>query len=1468
MAEDYKGSITLASIVDGESGQPGRGIDNTVIEYAVSTNGSTAPSSGWSTTYPTSFDLGKFLWIRTTVNYTSGNPSISYTVSYKGTNGTSYYTYVRYSKNSTGNPMVTEPTSETKYIGLYSGTSSSAPTSYGSYTWSKYAGDDGAPGEPGDDGKTYYTWIKYASSASPSTADMSDSPTGKSYIGIAYNKESQTESSVPSDYTWSKYVGEDGAPGNSVASISEYYGLSNASTTVPTQWYPDVQTATASNRYLWNYEVVNYTQTASTSTDPKVIGMYSEDGQPGSAGRGISDIVNYYLATSSTAVTTASTGWTSTVQTATETKLYLWNYEKITYTSAPTIEYTTPCVISNYAKDGIAGASGYNHATINVYKRSETNITTKPAAATYYFATDSLTGASGWSRNIPSGDSACYVASANFTSQSSTASVTQGGWSTPIKFVENGATGDPGLNTATVNLYQRWMPMAIGAQTPALPSTSLIYDFATASLSGDLRGWSQSMVSSDSSLKFLWVTSAVAIATSATDSIESSEWTAPIKLVQDGFNGEDGVGIDTTNSFVKYAQSDQGSDPTAIPSADWDITYPGFVGQGSYLWTWIHTAYTDNTFNDDYTVSYQGEDGSERILIESSDEMIYKFYSHADDVSTTIKSYSPSTISFWVLQTGSSDLLTPGTGYDHELELIGSSNTNYKNLWNFFNQVYCLVGPEGEQESITVLEYVRTIENNQILLDFDKLNSVNLDEERTSAYLVGEFQNLVNQLSVTNYYFSFKVYNHTNNTTPLTQDLLAQKPIGVEFGTSDDMAQFRLSANSIQQLIRDTKLVFDAEGLHLSNGAFDITDTGYHLEYPSEVDFNANKTTYYTYDLNTDTYIQCTNESQYDSTTQYYSYGPRRIFEYDPDLHNLSVYGNGEFTGIVKATGGYFSGDLRAATGSFNGTVTAVNGQIGGWYIGEDGLYSSENFDTAQIRLLSSGSIYANNITLGAFAQIESYIQLGNDDKARLWNPSAESSNRYILEAGRVGSERGIVHLDEDGVFVLGDITIDGPNSLISGQQLTTNDPAWWINPERAVFNNIVAKGKIVTSVFETGKVQSVGGAMVFKPSYRVVSIDTANCGAYLEDTFLGSEEDYVYFVDKNGTLINVPYKVEYVSEDKLYIETLYQGSAAIPDEASSIIDIGPDQSVIVGINSNESSATLLLSQGLTISEFNAETNINDIKAFLGNLGINNLGSGYGLYSDNVYLMGSLTTRTNTTNATYAGVNTLSGVAFNQEGISDTSKIIFWAGSNSINPQDIQQAPFQVTEAGTIYAKQGTFEGAIISRSRIEGSEIRTATIYGTGQAPDAGLSIYNAAKAITFYSQSDENDPTTISEVFSIGTDGFKVGNNQFLNIASNGEVSLNINSINTNNFTIGGLSFGTNTLGNSAYDIEFNDGIHFRYNESRFLTAVYNKLTVAVDTQISTIFIVGDNILQYKPHTSNSVVNGYDLYVRSAGG
>ena len=42
---------------------------------------------------------------------------------------------------------------------------------------------------------------------------MSDNPSGKTYIGMAYNKETNVESSNPMDYTWSKFVGADGLDG-------------------------------------------------------------------------------------------------------------------------------------------------------------------------------------------------------------------------------------------------------------------------------------------------------------------------------------------------------------------------------------------------------------------------------------------------------------------------------------------------------------------------------------------------------------------------------------------------------------------------------------------------------------------------------------------------------------------------------------------------------------------------------------------------------------------------------------------------------------------------------------------------------------------------------------------------------------------------------------------------------------------------------------------------------------------------------------------------------------------------------------------------------------------------------------------------------------------------------------------------------------------------------------------------------
>ena len=72
-------------------------------------------------------------------------------------------------------------------------------------------GPQGVPGPAGKDGKVYYTWIKYADDAQGN--GISNDPAGKSFIGLAYNKEAETESNTVSDYSWSRFRGFDGKDG-------------------------------------------------------------------------------------------------------------------------------------------------------------------------------------------------------------------------------------------------------------------------------------------------------------------------------------------------------------------------------------------------------------------------------------------------------------------------------------------------------------------------------------------------------------------------------------------------------------------------------------------------------------------------------------------------------------------------------------------------------------------------------------------------------------------------------------------------------------------------------------------------------------------------------------------------------------------------------------------------------------------------------------------------------------------------------------------------------------------------------------------------------------------------------------------------------------------------------------------------------------------------------------------------------
>lgn len=82
--------------------------------------------------------------------------------------------------------------------------------------------------------------------------------------------------------------GKDGAPGDNgvgIESVTNYYGVSVNSATKPTSWTTTTPTMTSTNRFLWNYEVITYTDNTKTETTAHIVGVYGATGSKGDPGK-------------------------------------------------------------------------------------------------------------------------------------------------------------------------------------------------------------------------------------------------------------------------------------------------------------------------------------------------------------------------------------------------------------------------------------------------------------------------------------------------------------------------------------------------------------------------------------------------------------------------------------------------------------------------------------------------------------------------------------------------------------------------------------------------------------------------------------------------------------------------------------------------------------------------------------------------------------------------------------------------------------------------------------------------------------------------------------------------------------------------------------------------------------------------------------------------------------------------------
>lgn len=669
----------------GDTGATGVGIKSITEYYLASSasSGVTTSTSGWTTSVQTTSSSKKYLWNYEVVTYTNDTKYTSSPViigTYgekgdkgdtgpqgvqgpKGADGTPRYTWIRYADNASGSGISNSPTGKT-YIGFaYNKTTATESDTPSDYTWSLIKGekgDQGVPGAKGADGKTTYTWIKYSDNSTGS--GMYDTPKSTTqYIGIAVNKTTATESNTPSDYTWSKFKGDDGADGKGIKSTAVTYQASTSGTTPPTGTWNASVPSVAANQYLWTRTVITYTDNA-TSTSYSVgkmgangatgsPGKDGADGKPGADGDGIVSVSNTYQIGSSG--TTAPTGsWSATVPSPQKGK-YLWTKTVTTYKkSDPTTVYS----VSYYGTDGTAAkyvrVSGdqvfvyANNFSGNPTPTSITLTATLVGTSGYQWSYKqagqtsftNISGATSQTYSLAHNNSAVWGSAKSVTIRCTSGGVydemtiakvssgtngTNGKDGTNGTNGKDGAAGKNGADAYTIILgneshaFQGTTSAAIAASTKC---EVIAYKGATrvAATIGTITGAPSGMSTSISSNG----TTSASFTVSVTSSLTTGQGVLTVPITVDGktftknfsfsvaFKGNTGAtgaaGKGVKSIVEQYYLS---TSNTAQSGGSW-VTAPPAWANGKYMWTRSVITYTDNSSTTTSPVCVTGAKGA------------------------------------------------------------------------------------------------------------------------------------------------------------------------------------------------------------------------------------------------------------------------------------------------------------------------------------------------------------------------------------------------------------------------------------------------------------------------------------------------------------------------------------------------------------------------------------------------------------------------------------------------------------------------------------------------------------------------------------------------------------------------------------------------------------------------------------------------------------------------------------------
>ena len=384
----------------------------------------------------------------------------------------------------------------------------------------------------------------------------------------------------------------------SIKNTTVTYQVGDSNTKAPTgTWSPNIPSVTV-GKYLWTRTVFTYSDnTISTSYGISSMGAKGDQGIPGTNGqngKSIGSVINYYLATNAnTGVTASTSGWTTTVQSVSTSKKYLWNYEIVKYTDGSIASTTAPCVIGSYGDTGEAGKNfNWNLIKYDYIEAMAAEIDKSEYVKSGKVICEGDNINSGF--KIDSAD--CYEPSTRYILS---------GYITVISKTCNNLYFYNGKNHVFISL-------SIDGRNYSTPFNELI---AANSILNDgkshyfeLRFQTATDIPGDSSVLYTYIQLNKSNATNIRYQItglklekgtEATDW-CPAQEDLKGEKGDTGAtGKGVKSTAITYQAAANG---TTVPTGTWVASPPTTTSALPYMWTRTIITYTDNTISTSYSI--------------------------------------------------------------------------------------------------------------------------------------------------------------------------------------------------------------------------------------------------------------------------------------------------------------------------------------------------------------------------------------------------------------------------------------------------------------------------------------------------------------------------------------------------------------------------------------------------------------------------------------------------------------------------------------------------------------------------------------------------------------------------------------------------------------------------------------------------------------------------------------------------